>query len=222
MRQEDFDKFNRYMELMHFTIYHEPSTPNFHNRLIDKVLDEMIFPLDLPKDAVILDMGCGSGYFLSRMKETGFYNLRGITMDDEDIAECKALELDVSKQDMTFTDLPDGELDLLFCRHCLEHSPFPSFTLLEFNRLLKVGGHLYIEVPAPNQDRKHENNLNHYSIMGEKMWNSLFSRACFNIDKFDEFQFNLTDEIAPGIMVDQIETFYIYKLTKTQNIFGNK
>ena len=32
----------------------------------------------------------------------------------------------------------------------------------------------------------------------------------------------LNDEIAPGIIVHQHETFYIYTMTKTQSIFGTK
>ena len=222
MKQEDFDKFNRWMDLLHRTIYHEPNTPNFHNRIIDSVIDEVIKPLDLPKDSTILDMGCGSGYFLTAMRDLGYTNLQGITMDDKDIEECEAAGLKVSKQDMTFTELSDSELDLLFCRHCLEHSIAPALTLLEFNRIVKTGGHVYIELPAPDQDRKHEANMNHYSIMGRKMWDSLFSRACFRTDIFNEFKFDLTDEIAPGINVQQTETFLVYKLTKTQDVFPAK
>ena len=220
--QEHFERFQQYLGLIHNTVYHEPETPAFHNRIIDSVIAEVIDPLDLPKDSRILDMGCGSGYFLEQMRERGFDNLVGVTMDDDDIRFCTEKELSVTKQDMTFTDFEDGEFDFLFCRQALEHSPCPALTLCEFNRIVKEGGHIYIELPAPNQDRKHEENFNHYSIMGNKMWDELFKRACFRTDIYNEFKFEMDDEIAPGINVHQTETFYVYKLTKMQTIFGTK
>ena len=216
------ERFERYVKMIHDTVYHEPSTPAFHNQLIDSVNREIIDPLDLPKDSVVLDMGCGSGYWLETMRDRGYTNIRGVTMDDTDIAQCVSKGLTVSKQDMTFTDFADEELDLLFCRHALEHSPFPMLTLYEFNRITKTGATVYVEVPAPNQDRKHEDNQNHYSILGNKMWDSLFSRAGFRVEMFNEFKFELDDEIAPSIIVHQTETFYVYRLTKIQSMFGTK
>jgi SAM-dependent methyltransferase len=220
--QEHFERFQKYLQLVHNTVYHEPDTPAFHNRIIDSILVEVIDPLDLPKDSRILDMGCGSGYFLEQMRDRGFTNCVGVTMDEKDIQFCHEKGLTVFKQDMTFTDFENGEFDFLFCRQALEHSPCPALTLCEFNRIVKEGGQLYIELPAPDQDRKHEENFNHYSILGKRMWNQLFDRACFHTDIFNEFKFGLTDEIAPGINVEQTETFFVYKLTKTQTIFGDK
>jgi SAM-dependent methyltransferase len=70
---------------------------------------------------------------------------------------------------------------MLFCRHSLEHSPFPYITLLEYNRVLRPNGYLYIEVPAPDGDRPHEENRNHYSILGRSMWLSLLKRSGFDV-----------------------------------------
>lgn len=220
--QEHFERFQRYLDLIHNTVYHEPSTPAFHDSLIDQLIVEIINPLNLPKDSRILDMGCGSGYFLEKMRELGFTDIVGVTMDDQDIQQCEDKGLTVFKQDMTFTDFKDGEFDFLFCRQALEHSPCPALTLCEFNRIVKDNGYLYIEVPAPDQDRKHEENFNHYSILGRKMWDQLFIRASFETKLFNEYKFELNDEIAPGIIVHQHETFYIYTMTKTQSIFGTK
>jgi SAM-dependent methyltransferase len=222
MKQEHIDRLETYLSWIHNTVYHEPDTPNFHNQIIDRVINEIILPLGLPRESRILDMGCGSGYFMVKMNELGYGNIVGVTMDDDDIKECRAKGLDVIKQDMTFSDFPTGEFDLLFCRHAIEHSAFPLLTLCEFNRITKAGGTVYIEVPSPNQDRKHEDNQNHFSIMGDKMWSSLFKRVHFKIDVANAFTFSLQDEIADNIFVDQTETFLIYKLTKESNIIDHK
>jgi hypothetical protein len=62
---------------------------------------------------------------------------------------------------------------------------------MEYNRILKQGSKLYIEVPAPDTERKHEWNLNHYSILGEQQLAALLDRCGFVINKFDNFEFDL-------------------------------
>ena len=62
---------------------------------------------------------------------------------------------------------------------------------MEYNRILKQFGKIYIEVPAPNNDRVHENNLNHYSIFDKTMLVSLLQRAGFDITYFTDIKFDL-------------------------------
>jgi len=103
---------------------------------------------------------------------------------------------------------------MLFCRHSLEHSPFPFISLLEYNRVLKQKGYLYIEVPAPDGARKHESNRNHYSIMGRSMWLSLLQRSGFDVNWYDyEFpvRFDETGEIVK-------EQYYIFVCTRRRPV----
>ena len=199
--------------MLHNTVYHEPETPDFHNKLIDELNRQVIDPMLIPFDTQILDIGCGSGYWMEKMREKGYDRLTGITYADDDIAFCNEKKLHVLKNDFTFTELPDSYAGFIFCRQALEHSPFPMLTLLEFNRLLKKDGKAYIEVPAPDMDRKHEENVNHFSILGPKMWRELYRRAGFHIDWFQELELDLTDTID-FITVDQKEKFYCAVLTK--------
>lgn len=71
------------------------------------------------------------------------------------------------------------EVQHIWARHSLEHVINPFETLLAFKRLLDIGGggYVYIEVPAPDTACEHENNPNHYSVLGDKMWKSLFEKA---------------------------------------------
>lgn len=63
--------------------------------------------------------------------------------------------------DMSFLPVADGSFDAAWCRHVLEHSPFPYFTLSEMHRILRDDGPIYLEVPAPDTACHHERNPNH-------------------------------------------------------------
>jgi SAM-dependent methyltransferase len=94
----------------------------------------------------------------------------------------------------------------LFCRHSLEHSPFPYITLIEYNRVLKPRGVLYVEVPAPDCELAHEKNRNHFSIMGRQMWLSLLERTGFDVE-WHEYEFPLQFEDDRGTAKEQ---YYIF------------
>lgn len=162
------------------TIYNEEES-GYHQTVTEDVVDRFIVPENVPKDAKILDLGCGRGYFLDKMKTLNYTNVTGVTLSREDVTHCTTKGHTVQLRDMNFLSERDESVDMLFARHSLEHSPFPYITLLEYNRVLKSNGLLYIEVPAPDCDRPHETNKNHYSILGRSMWLSLLQRTGFDI-----------------------------------------
>ena len=206
----DIDKFNRYLNFAQNTVYSEPETPQFHTPLIKLAIDNFFDKLNLPHDALIYDIGCGQGTFMDMVKERGYQNLVGITLSIEDSEACINKGYEVMCADMSDFDTKDSEVDLIWCRHALEHSVFPFFTLLEFNRVLKMGGKLYVEVPAPDLERRHEFNNNHFSVMGTVMWQALFQRTGFSIDLSHEINLQLQ-------LPEQKETpekFFCYVLTK--------
>lgn len=133
----------------------------------------------LQPGANLLDVGCGQGPALQWFTDHGFKPV-GITPNHADIVECKIMGLTAQPMDMHDCYLmPDASTHCVFARHVLEHSPIPFYLLCEFHRLLKPGGVLYVEVPAPDTDSLHETNRNHYSVMGHNMWLSLIHRAGF-------------------------------------------
>ncbi len=83
--------------------------------------------------------------------------------------------------DQSFLDFNDEEFDFIWCRHCLERSISPYFTLSEFFRVLKPNGYLYVEVPAPDTVCNHQKNQNHYSVLGQSMWVELMQRSGFKV-----------------------------------------
>ena len=103
----------------------------------------------------------------------------GITLSKEDIHACRQKGYRVYEMDQSFLAFEEDTFNLIWCRHCLEHSIFPSYTLTGFHRVLKTEGYLYIEVPAAETCSQHEKNPNHYSVLGKPMWLELMKRSNF-------------------------------------------
>lgn len=191
----------------------------FHKEITGKVVTDYIDPLSLPTNAHVLDLGCGPGYFLDEMKTRGYTNTVGVTLSEADIKLCESKGHTIKKYDLSFLPVQDGyideSVDLIFLRHALEHSPFPIFSLMEYNRVLKQGGYLYIEVPQPDCDRKHEWNLNHYSILGASQIAALLNRTGFDIEKFNNLEFDLQMGVDDqGNPIKAREKFYCILASK--------
>jgi len=201
--------------------YAETESP-YHKDITAQVVETYIDPLSLPKDAVIIDVGPGPGYFFDEMVEKRKYtNVLGITINEEEIEEAKKKGYEYRQYDMSFLPQKDGftdeSVDFIFARHVLEHSPFPMITLFEYNRLLKQGSKMYLEFPAPDCERMHEYNLNHYSILGHNQWAALLNRAGFEIDFFNILDFDIKDTTKTDEEGNiSKEKFYTVMVTKTR------
>ena len=191
----DLIKLKFYNEWLYTAHIYDEGDSQMHEKLTEQIVKQYIDPLEIPKDAVILDIGSGPGYFLDEMKNRGYTKLTGIGLSPKDNEICESKGHTIKKYDMSFIPQKDGwydeSVDFIFCRHALEHSPYPIFSLMEYNRLLKEKGKIYIEVPAPNCERPHEYNLNHYSILGERQLAALLQRTGFDINIFNNFEFDI-------------------------------
>jgi len=202
----DLVKLKFYNEWLYIAHIYEEGDSQMHKDLTRTVVEKYIDPLELSKDSKILDLGCGPGYFLDIMKERGYTDLTGVTLSPGDIKICEDKSHTIKKYDMSFLPQKDGyydeSVDFIFLRQALEHSPYPIFTLMEYNRVLKQGSKIYIEVPTPNNVRKHEWNTNHYSILGEQQLAALLNRCGFVTSSFDIFTFDLNIPVNENIPID--------------------
>ena len=220
----DIVKLRFYNDWLYNNHIHDEGDSQMHAVLTKQVVETYIDPMELPKDAAILDLGCGPGYFLDAMKERGYTNLTGVTLSPGDIKTCEDKGHTIKKYDLSFLPQKDGyydeSVDFIFLRHALEHSPYPIFSLMEYNRVLKQGAKIYIEVPAPDCDRRHEFNLNHYSIMGANQLGALLVRCGFNIDQFNNLEFDASgpnpETNDPEDMVEFKEKYYCIVATKAR------
>jgi SAM-dependent methyltransferase len=215
-------KLKFYNEWLYTAHIYDEGDSKFHQQLTKQVVETYVDPLDLPKDAHILDLGSGPGYFLDEMKAREYTNTHGVTLSPGDIAICEGKGHSIKKYDLSFLPQKDGyydeSVDFIFLRHALEHSPYPIFSLMEYNRVLKQGSKIYIEVPAPDGDRKHEYNLNHYSIFGHNQLAALLQRTGFDIDQFNnlEFDLNVPNPENPEESAKAKEKYYCIVATKAR------
>jgi SAM-dependent methyltransferase len=211
--------FNEWLYTSH--LYDEGET-ELHKKMTAEMVTTYIDPLNLHKDSAILDVNCGTGYFLNEMKDREFTNVLGITLSEVNAAQCRQKGHKVKEYDPTFLPQSDGfydeSVDLIFCRHYLQHSPYPIFSLIEYNRLLKLKGKIYIEVPAPNCERMHEYNQNHYSVFGPRQLDALLARTGFKIDSFNDIDFELSLPDETGEQKILKEKYFAITATKFSSL----
>lgn len=172
-------------ELAVSTVYTEERTP-IHDEITAHMVKQFV-PLVL-KDSempVILDFGCGTGVMWDHLPQE--FQVAAITPNPEEgkYARNRGIPSYFSLKSMlqVYSEMDvKPEFDAVWARHSLEHVISPFETLLEFRQALKDGGLVYVEVPSPDTACLHEANPNHYSVLGDRMWQSLFEKAGFKIE----------------------------------------
>ena len=214
----DLIKFKFYNEWLYTSHLYDEGESEFHKQITQEMVEKYVDPLNLKKDSNILDIGCGCGYFLDEMKEREFTNVTGITLSEGNVNQIKSRGLVAKVYDPTFLPqshgFTDESVDFIFLRHTLHHSPYPIFSLTEYNRLLKQFGKMYIEVPAPDNQRKLEYNNNHYSILGATQLDALLTRTGFKVEQFNNIGFDLKVANAEGEETTIRENYYCILVTK--------
>ncbi|MEB3343708.1 FkbM family methyltransferase [Okeania sp.] len=189
LERTQIQKLELFLERIKNDTYPEPPT-KLHSQVTQQMFHVCLKQISLPPAAKILDVGCGQGVALEIFQKHGFTPI-GITLNTEDVAICQQKGYEVYQMDQSFLEFPDNYFDFVWCRHCLEHSIFPYFTLQEISRVIKPEGYLYIEVPAPDTSCKHQTNRNHYSVLGKSMWLDLIKRSGFETLKVLDINFNV-------------------------------
>ncbi|HIJ84622.1 MAG TPA: class I SAM-dependent methyltransferase [Magnetococcales bacterium] len=167
-------------------IYPEPPGEP-HITITQKIIAKLVTSGMLAPDHRVLDVGCGNGMAMEEFARHGIQAI-GVTLGPE-CRSCQEKGLDVREMDFSFLDFDDQSFHLIWCRHTLEHSFSPMFTLSGFYKKLQPGGRLYVEVPAPDTSCHHEDNPNHYSVLGKSMWLSLFKKTRFALEWTGDFPF---------------------------------
>ena len=151
----------------------------------------------------LLDIGAGTGDFLSRAKSRG-WEVHGVepNLKARELASKKEVKL---KEDLN--DFPTGSFDVITMWHVLEHIPDLDLQIEEIKRLLKKDGLLVIAVPnfKSYDAQKYENFWAAYDVP-RHLWHfsknavgSIFSDFGFKLEKirglpFDAFYVSLLSE----------------------------
>lgn len=110
----------------------------FNNRML-----ESFAQLDPPKEAAILDIGCGSGKLLHFLREQGYTHTLGIDpFLQKEITYENGLRI-LRQSPTTLSE----RFDVVMMHHAYEHVPDPHQTLREIAELLKPGGTCLIRIP---------------------------------------------------------------------------
>lgn len=128
--------------------YHDVETDHWWFKSRRKYLLDLL--KDAPKESKVLDIGCSSGIFLKDLEKLGFdpENLFGIDISEKAIANCKVNGIQncfvMDAQNITLTE----SFDIIIASDCLEHLQDDKKALKNWKSLLKIGGQLYVFVPA--------------------------------------------------------------------------
>ena len=117
-----------------------------------RILAAVVEGLQLPHDARILELGCGSGGNLALLARFG--QLQAVELDDQARALAQALKVCPVQAGGLPDDLPDdlhsadGSFDLVCLLDVLEHVADDGAALARVARLLKPGGRVLLTLPA--------------------------------------------------------------------------
>ncbi len=99
------------------------------------------------KPGKVLDIGCGRGLLLNKLRERG-WTPTGTELNDEAATYARErLGLPITTHMLEEAAFPDNEFDLVILWHVLEHVQSPRAMLQEVARILKPGGTLLVAVP---------------------------------------------------------------------------
>lgn len=179
LQPAEVSRIEQFLTKLRSDVYPEPDSQQ-HEEITEGMLAHLFANHLTEPPLRALDVGCGQGVALRKLVSR-CEQVIGVTLDREDAEACRAAGFDVLEMDQSFLRFPDQHFDLLWCRHCLEHSAMPYYTLGEFWRVLQPQGWLYVEVPAPDTSCAHQFNRNHYSVLPKSMWCSLMERTGFDL-----------------------------------------
>jgi SAM-dependent methyltransferase len=94
----------------------------------------------------ILDVGCGGGSHLYRLKQWG-WETYGVEPSETGFKQARGLGLDVRQGTLKEAQFPDAFFDVVRLSNVLEHLTDPKATFREVRRILKSDGVVYVTVP---------------------------------------------------------------------------
>lgn len=126
---------------------------NFHTQKwkqpIKKVLGYYVLSHnpDFSAPGTMLDLGCGSGWFMDGMREQG-WTTYGVEVNEGAVQRGRAIKgLNIFCGTLQEAGFPSELFDYVRLNHSFEHMNCPNETLSEIHRVLKPGGQLFIGVP---------------------------------------------------------------------------
>ncbi len=176
----------------------------------------------------ILDVGCGSGGFLSKL-DTGKFIKTGIEINPEGAALCRKNGLEV--YDLTILDIDFGGrvFDVVTMWHVLEHVPNPVEVLKKISTILSRNGVLVFEVPNTDSfgfqygkaDWFHLDSPRHLVLYSKKSATKLCELAGFTITRIQSSIFDYPLDLFWSIRTSPIR-YIFYPLYLFVKLFSRE
>lgn len=138
------------------------SSDHFLKRFLEKIyykvqgerLKKIIFlplrPLlrstKIKKNGYLLDVGCGEGDFLDKMKKCGM-EVHGVDFSEVAVSRARARGLNVVRGTLIEAHFPNAYFDVITVNHVFEHLHDPVEFLIEAKRILKSEGVIILGTP---------------------------------------------------------------------------
>jgi 2-polyprenyl-3-methyl-5-hydroxy-6-metoxy-1,4-benzoquinol methylase len=171
-----------------------------------------------PNKGRILDIGAGTGDFLSVAKQNGWQT---VGVEPSEKAKAIAIKKEVSFVEDT-AELESHSFDVITMWHVLEHVPNLDNQIQELKRLLKTNGSLIVAVPNfKSFDAKHYGAFwaaydvpIHFWHFSKKAIKSLFEKEGMELEKvlpmkFDSFYVSLLSEKYKSGKMNFVKAFFI-------------
>jgi len=94
----------------------------------------------VPEGARVLDLGCGDGALLARLRDERGAIVRGVEIDLDDIARCIERDVPVYQSDLDegLADIPDDRFDVVILSQTLQVVKRPRLVLTEMLRVARL------------------------------------------------------------------------------------
>ncbi len=160
----------------------------------------------IPKDSIVLDVGCGYHYKL--LKQLRDYIKKGYGIDFT-VSEKEEKKITLFSQDISKDKFPikDNSVDIVINLAVIKHLISPTTMLSEIYRVLNSSGILLLTTPTPPSKPilefcchagifKNKDALDHKIYYSKNMLVEILKKHNFNIIKHSYFQFGLNQFIV--------------------------
>ena len=118
-----------------------------YRAILHRLLDHDPLRYELPKDLLVVDVGCGFGDLLKRLREGGHQRLMGVEPDALCREGARKAGFDVREGTLTATGLADASVDAVMVSQVFHHVSDHEGAVQEVSRILKPGGFLCLMEP---------------------------------------------------------------------------
>ena len=120
---------------------HEPQLENMARDYYAELIKSLP---SLAKDARILEVGCGNGFFLKLLRDLGYRNIAGIEPGEQAVRDASPEIRPVIRNEFFDADrFEPSSFDLICCFQVFDHVTDPNDVVRQFAKLLRPGGHVF-------------------------------------------------------------------------------